>query len=50
MTESRIITESHLAQLLYICIYICYIMKTICPSGYHYNGFMETHTFGHMII
>ena len=25
------------------------IMKTICPSGYHHNGFVATHPFGHMM-
>ena len=24
-------------------------MKTKCPPGYHHNGFVATHTFGHMI-
>ena len=23
-------------------------MKTMCPSGYHHNGFVATHTLGHM--
>ena len=23
-------------------------MKTMCPPGYHHNGFMTTHTLGHM--
>ena len=25
------------------------IMKTMCPPGYHHNGFMATHALGHMI-
>ena len=25
------------------------IMKTMCPPGYHYNGFVATHALGHMI-
>ena len=25
------------------------IMKTICPPGYHNNGFVATHALGHMI-
>ena len=25
------------------------IMKTICPPGYHYNGFVTTHALGHMM-
>ena len=24
-------------------------MKTMCPSGYHHNGFVATHAFGHMM-
>ena len=26
------------------------IMKTMCPSGYHRNGFVATHAHGHMIV
>ena len=25
------------------------IMKTMCPPGYHHNGFMPTHALGHMM-
>ena len=25
------------------------IMKAMCPPGYHHNGFMATHAFGHMM-
>ena len=25
------------------------IMKTMCPPGYHYNGFVATHALGHMM-
>ena len=24
-------------------------MKTMCPSCYYHNGFMETHALGHMM-
>ena len=24
-------------------------MKTMCPPGYHHNGFMATHALGHMM-
>ena len=24
-------------------------MKTMCPPGYHHNGFVATHALGHMI-
>ena len=24
-------------------------MKTICPPGYHHNGFVATHELGHMM-
>ena len=30
-----------------IDIYV--IMKTMCPPGYHHNGFVATHALGHMI-
>ena len=30
-------------------MYIYVNMKTICPPGYHHNGFVATHTLGHMI-
>ena len=23
-------------------------MKTMCPPGYHHNGFVATHALGHM--
>ena len=26
------------------------IMKTMCPHGYHPNGFVETHAHGHMML
>ena len=25
------------------------IMKTMCPPGYHHNGFVVTHAVGHMM-
>ena len=25
------------------------IMKTMCPPGYHHNGFVGTHALGHMM-
>ena len=25
------------------------IMKTMCPPGYHHNGFVATHVLGHMM-
>ena len=24
-------------------------MKTMCPTGYHHNGFVATHALGHMM-
>ena len=30
-------------------IYIFAIMKTMCPPGYHHNGFAATHVLGHMM-
>ena len=42
---------------MYVCmfiyiqyiIYIYIIIKTMCPPGYHHNGFVATHPFGHMM-
>ena len=36
---------------MYICMYVCIyvIMKTMCPPGYHHNGFVATHALGHMM-
>ena len=34
---------------VYIYIYIYSIMKTICPPGYHHNGFVATHALGDMM-
>ena len=28
-------------------MYIYVIMKTMCPPGYHHNGFVATHPLGH---
>ena len=36
---------------MYIYIYYIYIysiMKTICPPGFHHNGFVETHALADM--
>ena len=33
----------------YISIYKYAIMKTMCPPGYHHNGFVATHALGHMM-
>ena len=30
-------------------MYIYVIMKTMCPPGYHHNGFVATHPLGHMM-
>ena len=32
-----------------IYMYICVIMKTMCPPSYHHNGFVATHALGLMI-
>ena len=34
---------------IYIYIYIHVIMQTMCPSGYHHNGFVASHALGHMM-
>ena len=33
-----------------IYTYIYAIMKTMCPVGYHHNGFVETHALRHIIM
>ena len=25
-------------------------MKTMCPLGYHHNGFVATHALGHIVV
>ena len=25
-------------------------MKTMCPPGYHHNGFVATHALGHIVF
>ena len=32
---------------MYIIYYV--IIKTMCPPGYHHNGFVATHALGHMM-
>ena len=34
---------------VYVYIYIYVIMKTMCPPGYHHNGFVATHALGRMM-
>ena len=35
--------------LIYIYMYIYAIMKPMCPASYHHNGFVATHSLGHMM-
>ena len=35
--------------MIYIQLYIYVIMKTMCPPGYHHNGFAAIHALGQMI-
>ena len=37
----------HTGLCIYIYIYV--IMKTMCPPGYHHNGFVATHALWHMM-
>ena len=37
----------HIAYSIYIFIYA--MIKTMCPPGYHHNGFVATHALGHMM-
>ena len=34
---------------IYIYICVCVILKSMCPLGYHHNGFATTHALGHMM-
>ena len=34
---------------IYVYVYVFVIMKTMCPPGYHYNGFVATYTLGHIM-
>ena len=38
-----ILRSSKASKLIYV------IMKTMCPPGYHHNGFVATHALGHMM-
>ena len=39
----------YLIYMIYIYTYIYVIIKTMCPPGYHHNGFVATHALGHMM-
>ena len=34
---------------IYMYIYVYANIKTMCPPGYHHNGYVATHTLGHMM-
>ena len=40
-TQNAQISQKHDGRNIYV------IMKTMCPPGYHHNGFMATHALGH---
>ena len=42
-TQSAQILQNQEERNLYV------IMKTMCPTGYHHNGFVATHALGHMM-
>ena len=42
-TQSAQISQKQDGRNIYV------IMKTMCPPGYHKNGFMTTHALGHMM-
>ena len=39
------VLKSHRSKMSVIYV----IMKTMCPPGYHHNGFVATHALGHMM-
>ena len=41
-TQSAQISQKQDERNIYV------IMKTMCPPGYHHNGFVATHALGHM--
>ena len=42
-TQSAQISQKQDGRNIYV------IMKTMCPPGYHHNGFGATHALGHMM-
>ena len=42
-TQSAEISQKQDERNIYV------IMKTMCPPGYHNNGFVTTHALGHMM-
>ena len=42
-------THTHTHTHIYIYIHIYVILKTMCPPGYHHNGFVAVHALGHMM-
>ena len=42
-TQSAQISQKQDGRNIYV------IMKTMCPPGYHHNGFVATHALGHMM-
>ena len=42
-TQSAQISQKQDGHNIYV------IMKTMCPPGYHHNGFVATHALGHMM-
>ena len=48
-TQSAQISQKQDERNIYIYIYIYIIMKTMCPPGYHHNGFVAAHALGHMM-
>ena len=42
-TQSAQISQKQDERNIYV------IMKTMCPPGYHHNGFVATHALGHIM-
>ena len=45
----KLLNSMELLYNIYIYIYIYVIMKTMCPLGYHHNGFVATRALEHMM-
>ena len=43
-TQSAQISQKQDGRNMYV------IMKTMCPPGYHHNGFVATHALGHITV
>ena len=48
-TQCAQISQKQDEHNIYVYVYVFVIMKTMCPPGYHHNGFVATYTLGHIM-